>query len=151
MQPMPSMNVIEDSLQFHRAFPWLPAPGQAVFVFAGKLPGSEVDGRFALLTDSAHDGGKLRDVHRNSGVNVVTMPVKAGAQAQEPFEYGTHLQAAIREGIATVWQAAQRPGRRPDGRRQRVHRRRPRPRAVSFLDRLTHRPHEPGQQYPPAR
>ena len=114
LESMPSMNVIEDSLQFHRAFPWLPAPGQAVFVFGGKLPNSEIDGRFALLTDSAHDGGKLAGMfHRNSGVNVVMMPVKAGAQAQEPFEYGTHLQAAIREGIATVWRARNEPGGDP--------------------------------------
>lgn len=105
-QAMPTLNVVEDSLQFHRAFPWLPAPGQAVFVFAGKLPNSEIPGRFALLTDQAHDGGKVAGLfHRNSGVNAVMMPVRAGAEARRPFEYGTDLQAAIREGVATVWRA----------------------------------------------
>jgi len=101
---MPSMNVVEDSLQFHRAFPWLPAPGQAVFVFAGTLPGSEIDGRFALLTDSAHDGGKMAGLfHRNSGVNVVMMRARDGARTQEPFERDGDLQAAIREGVVSIW------------------------------------------------
>ena len=103
-QSMPSMNVVEDSLQFHRAFPWLPAPGQAVFVFAGTLPGSEIKGRFALLTDSAHDGGKMAGLfHRNSGVNVVMMRAKDGARAQEPYEQGADLQAAIRDGVVSIW------------------------------------------------
>ncbi len=106
VRSMPSMNVIEDSLQFHRAFPWLPAPGQAVFVFAGKLPGSEIDGRFALLTDSAHDGGKMAGLfHRNSGVNVVMMRTKDGARTQEPHEQGADLRAAIREGVVSIWRA----------------------------------------------
>jgi hypothetical protein len=101
---MPSMNVVEDSLQFHRAFPWLPAPGQAVFVFAGTLPESDIAGRFALLTDSAHDGGKMAGLfHRNSGVNVVMMRARDGARAQEPYERDGDLQAAIREGVVSIW------------------------------------------------
>ncbi|MFZ0142596.1 MAG: hypothetical protein WAL70_16060 [Aeromicrobium sp.] len=105
-QSMPSMNVVEDSLQFHRAFPWLPAPGQAVFVFAGTLPGSEIAGRFALLTDSAHDGGKVAGLfHRNSGVNVVMMRAKDGARTQDPYEQGADLQAAIKEGVVSIWRA----------------------------------------------
>ena len=105
-QSMPSMNVVEDSLQFHRAFPWLPAPGQAVFVFAGTLPGSEIPGRFALLTDSAHDGGKVAGLfHRNSGVNVVMMRARDGGRTQEPYEQDGDLQAAIREGVVSIWRS----------------------------------------------
>jgi hypothetical protein len=91
---MPTMNRLEDSLQFHRAYPWLPAPGSAVAVLDGKLPGSEVHGRIAMLVERA----------TGSGVNAVLMEVKAGSATTSPaFEYGTDLQVGIREGIATFW------------------------------------------------
>jgi hypothetical protein len=80
----------------------LPAPGQAIFVFGGKLPGSEVSGRFAMLTDRAHENPMGTTV--NSGLNVVMMKVKDAASTQEPFEYGMNLQVAIRQGVATFWQ-----------------------------------------------
>ncbi len=93
-QLMPTMNRFEDSLQFHRAYPWLPAPGHAIAVIDGTLPGSEVHGRVALLIERA----------TGSGVNGVMMAVKDGSSTTSPaFEYGTDLQAGIRDGVATFW------------------------------------------------
>jgi hypothetical protein len=43
--------------------------------------------------------------HRNSGVNVVMMRARDGVRTQEPHEQDGDLQAAIREGVVSIWRA----------------------------------------------
>ncbi len=113
------MDTVEDALEFHRAFPSLPAPGQAIFVFGGTVPGTETDGRLVLLTDRAHDSGSVATGAAqmavqaaltgsgivNSGVTALMLPVADGATTNEPYEYGadSQMRIAIRDGVATFW------------------------------------------------
>lgn len=95
----------EDPLAYHQAFPTNPAPGTAIGVLQGTIPGTDRAGRLAFHVQGSSTAGTCR------GVAVWAAP--AGAPAFEPggtFVDDLDAYVEVVDGAAVLWNRARTTG-----------------------------------------
>lgn len=91
---------LEDAVAFHRAHPRCPAPGRAIGVVRGPLPGSATEGRVAFFVQGGATSGSYR--------SVVMVPATAGASTPVGglLDAESDLYVEVTDGVAHCWPRA---------------------------------------------